>query len=291
MVDFDLVVAFAMDQQHRHLDLVDVFQRGIFTQFVAIHADLLAREQTTHPLARLDLWFHKKSVPPHMLLVEALHKSFPGATRREVLRGVELRAAPGEYVAIMGESGTGKSTLLNLIAGLDTPDAGRIVVDGQDLAGLDDAARTQLRRVHMGFVFQAFHLLPHLTVERNVALPLALNGIDGAEARRRIDELLAVVGMSARRHESPSRLSGGEMQRVAVARALVHRPKVVLADEPTGNLDAESAADVLRLLREQIKRDNAIGILVTHSIIAAATTDRVLRLSSRGLQPADAQPA
>jgi putative ABC transport system ATP-binding protein len=226
-----------------------------------------------------------------MLLVEGVHKTFPGATKRDVLRGIELRATPGEYVAIMGESGTGKSTLLNLIAGLDTPDAGRIVLDGQDLAGLDDAARTQLRRARMGFVFQAFHLLPHLTVERNVALPLALNGIGGLQAQQRIDELLTVVGMSGRRHESPSHLSGGEMQRVAVARALVHRPKVVLADEPTGNLDAESAADVLRLLREQIKRDNAIGILVTHSIIAAATTDRVLRLSSRGLQPADTQPA
>ena len=166
-----------------------------------------------------------------MLNVDNLSKSFAGAPRRDVLRDVSLHVAPGEYVAIMGESGAGKSTLLNLIAGLDTPDSGRIRIDGRDLAGLDDAARTRLRRSKLGFVFQAFHLLPHLSVAKNVALPLALNGLD---ADQRVEELLAAVGMLDRRDAAPRELSGGEMQRVAMARALAHRPKLVLADEPTG---------------------------------------------------------
>ena len=202
-----------------------------------------------------------------MLLVEHIGKSFAGASARQVLRDVSLRLGQGDYIAIMGESGSGKSTLLNLIAGLDAPDSGQILLEGRDVATLDDAARTRLRRCAMGFVFQAFHLLPHLSVGRNVALPLALNGIAGREADARVDEMLAAVGLSDRRHDAPGNLSGGEMQRVAVARALVHKPKLVLADEPTGNLDADSAAEVLQLLRAQLKRDNAAGILVTHSQI------------------------
>lgn len=220
-----------------------------------------------------------------MLQVENITKSFGGPPRRWVLGGVSLQLAAGEYVAVMGESGTGKSTLLNLIAGLDTPDSGRIALDGRDLASLDDAARTRLRRARMGFVFQAFHLLPHLNVERNVALPLALNGSTGREASERVRELLSAVGMLDRADAQPSQLSGGEMQRVAVARALVHRPALVLADEPTGNLDADSAAEVLELLASQLKRDDAAGILVTHSEIAAATTDRIFQLSGQGLAP------
>lgn len=220
-----------------------------------------------------------------MLQVENISKSFGGPPPRPVLGGVSLRLAAGEYVAVMGESGTGKSTLLNLIAGLDTPDSGRITLDGRDLGTLDDAARTRLRRARIGFVFQAFHLLPHLSVERNVALPLALNGSNGREASDRVRELLSAVGMSDRASASPSQLSGGEMQRVAVARALAHRPAIVLADEPTGNLDADSAAEVLQLLATQLKRDNAAGILVTHSEVAAATTDRILQLSRQGLAP------
>jgi putative ABC transport system ATP-binding protein len=202
-----------------------------------------------------------------------------------------LNIAAGEYVAIMGESGAGKSTLLNLIAGLDTPDSGRILLDGTDVATLDDAARTQLRRARLGFVFQAFHLLPHLTVERNVALPLALNGVTGREAQLRVDEMLAAVGLSGRGRSVPSELSGGEMQRVAVARALVHKPSLALADEPTGNLDADSAAEVLELLRAQLKRDRAAGILVTHSSIAAATTDRLYTLTVNGALDCSAVPA
>jgi putative ABC transport system ATP-binding protein len=218
-----------------------------------------------------------------MLRIENISKAFAGAPPRQVFNSVSLELAAGDYVAVMGESGSGKSTLLNLIAGLDTPDSGRIVLDGQEIAALDDAARTRLRRARMGFVFQAFHLLPHLSVARNVALPLALNGATETAAAERVAEVLAAVGMLERRDDLPARLSGGEMQRVAVARALAHRPALVLADEPTGNLDAESASDVLTLLRSQLKRDNAAGILVTHSEVAAATTDRVYRLTPHGL--------
>lgn len=219
-----------------------------------------------------------------MLQIENLSKSFAGARARVVLQGVSLELAAGEYVAVMGESGAGKSTLLNLIAGLDVPDAGRILVDGQDVGALGDAQRTRLRRARMGFVFQAFHLLPHLSVARNVGLPLALNGVAAAAVASRAQEMLAAVGMLDRQHDLPNQLSGGEMQRVAIARALAHRPGLVLADEPTGNLDADSAAEVLALLRAQIERDNAAGILVTHSEVAAATADRIYRLTQRGLQ-------
>jgi putative ABC transport system ATP-binding protein len=218
-----------------------------------------------------------------MLEVERVSKSFAGARSRVVLHDVSLQLAAGEYVAVMGESGAGKSTLLNLIAGLDVPDSGRIVVAGQDVAALDDAARTRLRRARMGFVFQAFHLLPHLSVARNVGLPLALNGAATTAIAARVEEMLAAVGMLDRQHDLPNLLSGGEMQRVAIARALAHRPSLVLADEPTGNLDADSAAEVLALLRAQLERDNAAGILVTHSDVAAATAQRIYCLTQRGL--------
>src|SRR5687768_5446615 len=214
-----------------------------------------------------------------MLNLDSVTKSF-GA--RCVLQGISLALDPGQYVAIMGESGVGKSTLLNLIAGLDVPDAGRVLIEGRDLAALDDEGRTRLRRARLGFVFQAFHLLPHLTVARNVGLPLALNGAAHAAIAARVAEMLAAVGMLDRQHDLPTQLSGGEMQRVAIARALAHRPSLVLADEPTGNLDADSAAEVLALLRAQLERDNAAGILVTHSEVAAATAHRVYRLTQQG---------
>jgi len=216
-----------------------------------------------------------------MLRVDHVTKAFGSRT---VLRDAVLDLEQGAYVAIMGESGVGKSTLLNLIAGLDVPDTGRVLLEGCDLATLDDAQRTRLRRARMGFVFQAFHLLPHLTIEKNVALPLALNGIGGEAARARVEELLTAIGLETRRASFPRELSGGEMQRVAIARALVHRPALVLADEPTGNLDAESAQHVLQLLATQLKRDSAACILVTHSEVAAATTQRVLRLTPRGIE-------
>jgi putative ABC transport system ATP-binding protein len=218
-----------------------------------------------------------------ILSIRGIAKSFGGSASRRVLRDLSLQLEDGEYIAIMGESGTGKSTLLNLIAGLDVPDAGGILFAGETFSALDDDARTLVRRARMGFIFQAFHLLPHLSVERNVALPLALNAMAGKATAQRVDELLEAVGLSNRRRSAPSELSGGEMQRVAIARALAHRPRLVLADEPTGNLDAEAASEVLSLLREQLRRDGAAGILVTHSELAARTTDRIYRLSADGL--------
>ncbi len=220
-----------------------------------------------------------------MLRIRNLCKSYEGA-RRVVLRGVDLHLAAGEYVAIMGESGVGKSTLLNLVAGLDVPDDGQIEVDSKSLAGLSDDALTRLRREKMGFVFQAFHVLPYLSVVQNVALPLNLLGADPRTAAQRARSMLDAVGLGDRVSSAPRELSGGELQRVAIARALVHEPKLVLADEPTGNLDPDSADQVLALLRDQIKARNAVGMLVTHSLHAAATADRVLVLAPEGLRSA-----
>ena len=219
-----------------------------------------------------------------MLSLRDVSKSFTGPRPLAVLRGLTLNVGPGEFVAVMGESGVGKSTLLNLIAGLDRPDSGNVAVDGTDLATLDDDALTRLRRERMGFVFQAFHVLPYLSVAQNVALPLALLDIRGPEADARVAAMLDAVGMGSRGASMPRELSGGELQRVAIGRALIHRPALVLADEPTGNLDADSAAGVIDLLRRQLKAQGATGVLVTHSHAAAAAADRVLTLAADGLR-------
>ena len=219
-----------------------------------------------------------------MLSIRQLAKTYAGPRQRTVLTGIDLELLPGDYVAVMGESGIGKSTLLNLVAGLDRSDAGSIALDGVELATLDDDALTAVRRVKMGFVFQAFHVLPYLTVGQNVALPLSLVGVTDAEAGAKVMAMLAAVGLAERSASMPRELSGGELQRVAIARALVHGPRLVLADEPTGNLDPESAGQVLRLLRDQVKARHAAGILVTHSRTAAETADRILVLTRDGLR-------
>jgi len=212
-----------------------------------------------------------------MLELVNLGKSYGGRT---VLAQLSHRFQAGEFVAIMGESGVGKSTLLNLIAGLDTPDSGQVLVDGSAMTALDDDTATRLRRTRMGFIFQAFHVLPHLSLLQNVALPLLLNG---AADTARATQMLEAVGLGGRGADFPRQLSGGELQRVAIARALVHRPALLLADEPTGNLDPETADGILHLLRKEIKESGAGAIMVTHSHAAAAMADRVLMLTRSGL--------
>ena len=215
--------------------------------------------------------------------VEKLAKTFQGAQPRRVFESITFSIARGEFVAIVGESGIGKSTLLNLVAGLDRADSGTIIVDGADLASLSDDALTLLRRRRMGFVFQSFHVLPYLNVAQNVALPLALLGEHGGGADARTNEVLRGVGLEARARDKPRDLSGGELQRVAIARALVHRPAIVLADEPTGNLDPDSALQVIDLLRASAKVYGATVLLATHSQMAASAADRVLALSKDGV--------
>jgi putative ABC transport system ATP-binding protein len=219
-----------------------------------------------------------------LLAVERLVRRFtPG--RPPVLDGLSFVLGAGEYVAIMGESGVGKSTLLNLIAGLDRPEAGSIRLDGRDLTGLDDEELTLERRRSMGFVFQAFHVLPYLSVARNVALPLELLGWPVAERDARVAAMLGEVGLADSGARLPRELSGGELQRVAIARALAHRPRLLLADEPTGNLDPRTAAQVLGLLKSQVTAHGGAGILITHSRAAAATADRAFELDGRTLTP------
>jgi putative ABC transport system ATP-binding protein len=221
------------------------------------------------------------STAPSLLSVTSLKKTVPGG--RVLFEDLNLSVAPGEFVAIMGESGAGKSTLLNLVAGLDAADSGSIAVGGTALDVLDDDSRTRLRRESIGFVFQAFHVLPHLTLVQNIALPLVLQHVDKTAATTRASGMLAAVGMAGRDHDYPRQLSGGELQRVAIARAIVHRPALILADEPTGNLDPETAARILDLFVAQIRDSGAAVLLVTHSHVAASVADRTLTLTRDGL--------
>ncbi|MCZ2415285.1 MAG: ABC transporter ATP-binding protein [Burkholderiales bacterium] len=214
-----------------------------------------------------------------------VRKTFAG---RAVLDGVDLNVRRGERVALLGESGSGKSTLLHLIAGLEPVDAGMVRVAGTEVSALDADAAASFRRSAIGFVFQAFHLLPHLDAARNVAVPLLLNGVAAPAALERATAMLARVGLAGRASAWPRELSGGEQQRVALARALVHAPALVLADEPTGNLDPSTAAQALALIADALESSGAALVLVTHSAQAAAIAHRRLRLDARGLRPDDA---
>jgi len=198
-----------------------------------------------------------------------------------VFSGVDLRVDRGEFVAVIGESGVGKSTLLNCIAALDRIDAGSVRIDGIDIASLDEAGQAHLRRARLGFVFQAFHVLPHLNVGHNVGLPLLLQRRPDPS---RVTAVLAAVGLDGFADRLPQTLSGGQLQRVAIARALVHRPPLLLADEPTGNLDPATAERVLTVLHEQVRHEGAACVLVTHSAAAAARADRVLTLTPSGIR-------
>lgn len=211
------------------------------------------------------------------LVIDNLSKLYDGVA---VFSQVSLTLAPGEFVAIVGESGVGKSTLLNCMAGLDTWNTGSVVLDGVDIGALNDEQKSRLRREKTGFVFQAFHVLPHLDVAQNVALPLMLlNQHDDA----RVQAMLSAVGLAGLGQRLPQQLSGGQLQRVAIARALVHRPRLLLADEPTGNLDPTTAERVMDALIAQTREHHAAMVLVTHSPTAAARADRVLRLAANGL--------
>jgi putative ABC transport system ATP-binding protein len=197
-----------------------------------------------------------------------------------VFAGVDLALAGGEFVAVLGESGVGKSSFLNCLAGLDTVDAGSVHIAGTEITALDDTQQALFRRAHLGFVFQAFHVLPHLTVAHNVGLPLLLqHRPDDA----RVADLLKAVGLDGLGARLPQTLSGGQLQRVAIARALVHRPQLILADEPTGNLDPATAERVMDLLSSQVREQGAACVLVTHSRAAAARADRVLTLTPTGM--------
>ncbi len=217
-----------------------------------------------------------------MLQIDALAKAY-GAL--PVFSQVSLHVAAGEFVAMLGDSGVGKSTLLNCIAGLDEADAGRILVTGRDVRQLDEPQRARLRRERLGFVFQAFHLLPHLNVAENIGLPLKLlQRHDRVAEIQRVDALLHAVGLAGLGARSPAQLSGGQLQRVALARALVHSPALILADEPTGNLDPDTAEQMVTLLATEVRTAGAACLLVTHSAAAAAHADRRVRLTAHGVE-------
>lgn len=230
-----------------------------------------------------------REAPPRLKL-EGLRKRYRVGSA-PVLDDLSLTLHAGEFLAIMGESGAGKSTLLNIIAGLDRADAGRVLLEGLDLGTLDDDALTRLRRARIGFIFQAFHLLPYLSVLQNVALPLELLGTPRAQRASRAMQALEGCSIAALADRYPRELSGGEQQRIAIARALVHEPALLLADEPTGNLDAAAAAEVLALLRARLKAGSASAILITHSPSAARMADQILRLAAGRLSPCTPEQA
>src|SRR5687768_1740986 len=218
-----------------------------------------------------------RTAPPVVTADGLTRRYGSGETAVDALRGVSLAVSAGELTAVMGPSGSGKSTLMHILAGLDRPTAGQVWIDGTNIAEVGDTQLTRLRRRHIGFIFQFFNLLPMLTAEENVVLPLELAGWKAE--REWVDELIASVGLGDRRRHRPSELSGGQQQRVAIARALVTRPTVVFADEPTGNLDSHASAEILELLRDAVSRYGQTTVMVTHDPNAAAIADRILFLA------------
>ena len=212
------------------------------------------------------------------LVLEGIVKSYPGGV--EVLRGASLTLAPGEVVALVAPSGAGKSTLLHIAGLLDSADAGRVQIDGVDMTRLGDNARTAARRAQVGFVYQFHHLLPEFSAAENIMLPQRANGVGVAEARARAEDLLARVGLSARAHHRPAQLSGGEQQRVAFCRALANAPRILLADEPTGNLDPATSDQVFGVLMDLVRHTGLSALIATHNLDLAARMDRVLRLDA-----------
>ncbi|RGE45067.1 ABC transporter ATP-binding protein [Comamonas testosteroni] len=223
--------------------------------------------------------------PSALLTVENLAKRYgEGDAQSSVFEHVGCEVQAGEFVAIVGNSGVGKSTFLNCLAGLDSWQIGHVLHQGTDLSTLDETQRAIWRRAHLGFVFQAFHVLPHLDVAQNIALPLMLLGRMNADGQQRVQNLLKAVGLEGLGQRLPQQLSGGQLQRVAIARALVHSPPLLLADEPTGNLDPSTAQQIMDLLLAQTREQGTALILVTHSADAAKRADRVLRLTANGMQ-------
>ncbi|MFF8967611.1 ABC transporter ATP-binding protein [Streptomyces globisporus] len=215
-----------------------------------------------------------------MVTVEDLHRSYgSGASAVHALRGVSFEIPRGELVALKGRSGSGKTTLLNLVGGLDTPDSGRITVDGTELAGLGEKGLLELRRDRVGFIFQSFGLIPILTAAENVGVPLRLRKADPAERDERVALLLSLVGLADHAEQRPGELSGGQQQRVAIARALANRPALLIADEPTGQLDAETGLAVMELLRAVVRSENVTALVATHDPQLLGLADRVLELS------------
>jgi len=230
-------------------------------------------------------------LPMYVLETRGLKKDYGGEGEVCVhaLRGVDIQVRKGELLAIMGPSGSGKSTLLHILGGVETPSSGQVLLEGIDLATMSDDQRTIIRRERIGFIFQSFNLLPAFTAEENVALPLELGGMPSGEARRRSAEMLRMVGMSHRRGHVPSTMSGGEQQRVAIARALVMRPALLLADEPTGNLDSANGRQVTSLLRRLVTQEDHTIVMVTHDAGVAAQADRLIRLRD-GIEESNGHP-
>ncbi len=223
-----------------------------------------------------------------LVRIDNLSKSFrEGDTERVIFRELRVIIRQGEFVVLLGRSGSGKSTLLNLLSGIDQPTSGAVIIGQQNLTGLSEHQRTLFRREHIGFIFQFYNLIPTLTVMENLLLPLELIGTAGAEAERQARDMLGEVELADRADSYPDRLSGGEQQRVAIARALIHRPQLLLADEPTGNLDAETGQQVLALLSRLARENRMTTLMVTHSLDVARLADRILTIRDGQLREDD----